>query len=54
MTFKDFDKKIMDIPIKGHNPLTGEVRQSVRHRLLINYELPIGDEYRKMLIEKTK
>ena len=43
-----------DIPVEGRNPLTGEVRQSVRHRLFINYELPIGEEYRKLLTEIVK
>jgi len=40
-----------DIPIEGRNPLTGEIRQSVRHRLFIDYDLPVGDDYRKMLKE---
>ena len=42
-----------DIPIEGRNPLTGEIRQSIRHCLFVNYELPIGDEYKKLLTEIT-
>ena len=43
-----------DLPVEGRNPLTGEVRQSVRHRLFVNHELPIGEEYRKLLTEIVK
>ena len=41
----------VDVPIEGRNPITDEVRQSIRHRLFVNYELPIGDDYRGMLLE---
>ncbi|WP_036613396.1 tRNA(His) guanylyltransferase Thg1 family protein [Oribacterium sp. P6A1] len=38
---------------EGLNPLTGEVKMTTRNRVHVEYELPLGDEYGKLIRKFT-